>query len=72
MSLFQHGKPSKAHWKQHIVRSCGFGDNGGMEDQKNTKPTASEDYEQKSAENKNMDRDGTQNQPIDHKEEPTK
>ncbi len=44
-----------------------------MEDpQKKTEPKAHEDYEKKPADTKNLDRDGGERQPTDHKEEPSK
>lgn len=47
-------------------------DNGGMEDPKKTGPNASEDYEKKPDQEKNLDRDGGERQPIDQKQEPKK
>ena len=47
-------------------------DNRGMEDPKKTGPNASEDYEKKPDQEKNLDRDGGERQPTDHKQEPTK
>jgi hypothetical protein len=43
-----------------------------MEDPKKTQPTATEEYENKPADDKNMDHDGGERQPIDQKEEPSK
>lgn len=44
----------------------------GMEDPKKTEPNASEEYEKKPSSDKNLDRDGGERQPTDHKQEPSK
>ena len=49
-----------------------FEDNGDMEDPKKNQPTATEEYEKKPADDKNLDRDGGERQPVDQKQEPSK
>lgn len=49
-----------------------FEDNVVMEDPKKTEPNASEDYENKHSDEKNLDRDGGERQPTDHKQAPSK
>lgn len=43
-----------------------------MEDPKKTEPKAGEDYENKAPDEKNLDRDGGERQPTDHKQDPSK
>lgn len=43
-----------------------------MEDPKKNQPTATEEYERKPADDKNLDRDGGERQPVDQKQEPSK
>jgi len=43
-----------------------------MEDPKKTEPKAGEDYENKRSDEKNLDRDGGERQPTDHKQDPSK
>ncbi len=57
---------------QRDVSSGCFEDNKVMEDPKKTEPNASEDYENKHSDEKNLDRDGGERQPTDHKQEPSK
>ena len=47
-------------------------DNRGMEDPEKKEPNATEDYEKKPDQEKNLDRDGGERQPTDHKQEPTR
>jgi hypothetical protein len=43
-----------------------------MQDPNKNQPTATDEYDEKPAEEKNMDHDGGERQPVDQKQEPSK